>query len=218
MINRFLLLYIIASCVLGCASNKKNLVAIDYFEIDPRIVKIELKGDYVSVGRFLNENFKLFIDEFYMSEAGLRIQSNFYRVNSNFHLRKFLLRELNGAYYKNQLGIINADVERSMVFKLDYFPNRISPSYIYNGKPAIMFGNFALIIMPATIKTTEIHVVPFDLRIISGFDCTLKEGIICGDVATSITSAPFEENLILHYIQFLLVQKGGFRNNLSPMN
>lgn len=201
--SKCLFCFFIIHILIGCSSNaviEKNK-PVHYTNV------VRVEGGLDDVSSILKRTFKGNSDEFYKTAIGIESQSEFDKVNSKFNLKQLLISEVNNTFFKEEIGVQRDKLSSTVLFDLLYGYIALSPSVTVKGKPARVFGDFSLVVS-GNSNLIEITVSTQNLRVYNGYSCTLKEGFICGESATSLSQSPFEQSLILNYVKFLLNKNG----------
>ncbi|HAT43403.1 MAG TPA: hypothetical protein DCS87_16975 [Rheinheimera sp.] len=207
-----LFLLCITYFLFGCGSFGRKDIYISDRKPSHGINVLNVVGEIDKITPVLNVFSKNDIDEFYNSKIGTDIKKEFDLVNSNFSLTKIAIYEVKEDYFKQLIGIKKENFKTTIVFDLIYTYEAFTPSATIDNNPARARGNLSLIISELNKNYYKITVSTENFRIIDGFSCILREGIICGDTTRRLENAPFEESLILNYIKFIL-NKNGFKTS-----
>ncbi len=160
---------------------------------------IEVKGSVEFVSKLIIERFSEYIKPFYQSELGMKLNQKFVNVDSDFDLSKMVIFQED----ENNQEKYNQGKRSEIKIVLSYIQERVTPSYQYNGNFAKSIGGFELVLFQIDNNLLKITVKPRGFQVKGGLNCTMSHGFQCGMRASRVLSAPFEENLILKYVQYL---------------
>jgi len=200
----------LASCILligvfltGCASASEEYLRANEVVPYKFINKLDLNGEIAAFDSALNLRFKEYVESFYRSPLGKELHSQFLVADSTFDLKNFTIFKL-----PKTDTVADKNEDKVIQFVFHYIQERITPSYIYSGAYAKSIGGFELIITQKSKDLVTFDIKPRDFQVKGKFNCSIVHGVQCGETANRVLSAKFEENIILHYLNYIFEKEG----------